>query len=124
MRALICFSVLIQISLSQDIHALGIAEKVKIDVRQSDNAIRQELLRHTPLNTHAASVLKFVHSQLYHEGGVASGVGIMPEPGIIVTLGHVRGVVAHRSTSAEWIFDKRQKLKDIEIRRFMEEGSD
>lgn len=97
--------------------------KVKIDVQQSDDAIRHELLSYTPIGIDADKVLEFVHLRLFHEGGFASGVGIMPKPGISVALGHIDGFFAHRSIVVDWTFDENRKLQSIKITRFYQEGS-
>jgi hypothetical protein len=97
--------------------------KVKIDVHQSDESVRAELLDYTPIRSDADRVLEFVHLRLYHEGGFASGVGIMPRPGISVDLGHIDGIFAHQSVVAEWRFDDLRKLQTVVVKRFYLEGS-
>lgn len=98
-------------------------KRTRIDVNQSDEAISQKLLRFTPLGSDALQVSEFVQCCLYYEGRVASGVGIMPKPVLSVKLGHIPGFIGQQSVGADWIFDVNQKLSEIRITRFVEEGN-
>jgi hypothetical protein len=122
-RRIISFLAGSLIAVSNQISTAG--EKDKIDVRQSDDAIRRELFRYTPLGSQADDVIEFVLSRLYYEGGYTSGVGVIPEPGISVELGHCCESISyfsHTSIQAEWIFDRKLKLRKIEVRRLPQEG--
>jgi hypothetical protein len=96
--------------------------KVKIDVRGRTDAIRNDILKYTPIGTGADDVTEFILSRLYSEGGYSSGIGTMPRPGIAVTLGHRSGLFSHISIQAQWKFDDRLKLQDVQIEEMPQEG--
>lgn len=97
--------------------------RVRIDIHQSDEAIRQELLGYTPLGSDAAAVLEFVYLHLSVEGR-GSGVGLMARPTITAILGHSpRYVFMSNNVEAIWRFDERRKLRSLEIQRYGTKGS-
>jgi len=99
-------------------------KKIRIDVRQSDDVVRRQLLHYTPLGSSADTVIDFVLSQLYYEGVYGSGIGITPEPDLGVRLGHRydNPPFGHRAVEAHWKFDNSLRLRDIEIRPVLQEG--
>ena len=99
-------------------------EKVKIDVASSADAIRTEILKHTPIGSGAEDVAEFILSRLDYEGSYTSGIGIMPRPAVSVELGHRSGnsQLSHTSIQAQWIFDEKLKLRDIQIKELPQEG--
>ncbi len=99
--------------------ASSASDKIRIDIHQSDEAIRKELLNYTPQGSHADDVIEFVLYRLDYKGTYNSGVGIMPKPALEVMLGHSFGIIAHEATNAKWIFDKHLKLERVAIRRYV-----
>lgn len=96
---------------------------VRIDIHQSDEAIRQELLGYTPLGSDATAVLEFVYLHLSVEGR-GSGVGLMARPDISAILGHSpRYVFMYNNVEAIWRFDERRKLRSLEIQRYGTKGA-
>jgi len=102
----------------------SIREKITINVHQSDHAIRNELLKYTPLGSSADSVIDFVLSRIYFEGLYSSTVGIIAEPALGGELGHRydNPPWGHSAVDASWMFDKNLKLRDIEIQSVPQEG--
>lgn len=98
---------------------LGVCDKgscaITIDIRQSEDSIRKDLLNYIPPGSHADDVIQFVLSRLHHDGLWISGVGIMPRPSIEVQLGHSFGVITHEVITAEWAFDERLNLTGLKI---------
>ena len=101
----------------------GTPPEIRIDVNKSDEEIRAALISHTPIDSATEQVLEFVHNHLYWEGAFASGVGIMPKPGITVAIGHKEGALWHEVVAATWKFDQDRHLRDIKIQHFNQEGS-
>jgi hypothetical protein len=98
-------------------------ERVRIDVKQSDEAIRKKLLSYTPTGSDAAQVLDFVQLNLYWEGLFRSGVGVQSRPNISVYIGHVfKGPILYQAVEATWRFDEHRKLQEIKIKRSNQEG--
>lgn len=103
------------------------AEKIKINVRQSDEAIRQQLLQFTPLGASADDVHKFLRFGLYADSSVPDALGGRFGPLIIVDLGHyydLRTLWAYyfpfpTVVQAFWDFDEHDKLRDIRIQRLV-----
>ena len=52
---------------------LAVADRIKIDVHQSDAVIRRQLLQLTPLRTPIFNVDQFLQQRLYHEGEIVGG---------------------------------------------------
>jgi hypothetical protein len=98
-------------------------DKLKIDVRSSPSSIRNDILKYAPIGSSADDVAEFILSRLYYEGGYSSGIGTMPRPGIAVTLGHRSGLSSHISIQAQWRFDDKLKLQDVQIEEMPEEGA-
>ncbi len=95
---------------------------VRIDVRHPDETIRAQLLGYTPLGSDAKVVLEFVHTRLYCEG-FASTIGVMPKPGISVSLGNYYGGVFSRvAVDADWQFDGGRKLRNIGVQQSRAKG--
>jgi hypothetical protein len=103
------------------------ADKIKINVRQSDEAIRNQLLGLTPLGTSAEDVHKFLRFGLYADSSVPDALGGRFGPLIIVDLGHyydLRTLWAYffpfpTVVQAFWDFDEHEKLRDIRIQRLV-----
>ena len=102
------------------------ADKIKINVRQSDTAIRQQLLRLTPLGTSAEQVFHFLQFRLQRDRGSLVGAPGQPYRSTMsVTLGHyhdprtVSEVLFPFPTTvgATWKFDERDRLRDVQVRR-------
>jgi hypothetical protein len=105
---------------------LSAADKIKIDVRQSKAAIRQQLLRLTPPGTSAKQVFQFLQSRLQRERGSLPGAPGQPYRSTTsVALGHyydprtISEVLLPFPTvvQATWKFDERDKLRDVQVRR-------
>ena len=105
---------------------LSAADKIKIDVRQSDAAIRQQLLRLTPRGTSAKQVFQFLQSRLQRERGSLVGAPGQPYRSTMsVVLGHYhdpRTISEYLFPSptivgATWKFDGRDRLRDVQVRR-------
>jgi hypothetical protein len=108
---------------------LAAAEKIKINVRQSDGAIRLQLIRLTPVGTDIHQVYQFLDSRVHRDSRVIGGP-MEPRPfstGLATELGHY---YERRSPSeglflfptvvkAFWEFDERHKLRDIRVQRFI-----
>lgn len=100
------------------------SDKVKIDVLASANVIRSEILKYTPIGSGAEDVADIILSRFYYEGGFTSGIGIMPRPGVSVVLGDRPATRrSHTSVQAEWTFDEKLKLQDVQIEEMPQEGS-
>ena len=124
MRLFFAFIIITVIS-TVSVYAGGpITKKIRIDVRQSDSAIRGELLRYTPLGSSADSVMDLLLSKFYFEGLYSSTVGIIPKPALGGRLGHRydNPPWGHSAVEANWIFDKNLRLRDIEIKSVPQEG--
>jgi len=103
------------------------AEKIKINVRQSDAAIRQQLLQLTPPGTSAEQVFQFLQSRLVRDRGsrIAGAPGQPFRSTMSVALGHyydprtISEVFLPFQTivQAIWNFDERNRLRDIQVRR-------
>jgi hypothetical protein len=99
-------------------------DRVKIDVRASAAAIRNDILKCTPIGSRADDVAEFILSHLYYEGSYTSGIGAMPRPGVSVVLGHRLGnsQLWHTNIQAQWVFDEELKLQDVQIEEMPQEG--
>jgi hypothetical protein len=107
--------------------ALGFgADMVVVNVRQSDGAIRAQLLRETPVGTPAIQVYQFLQHRLRH----APGAEVVGAPGrpyrstMSVHLGRYFTVESLYTfgpmvVQAFWRFDEHNKLRDIEVRRVL-----
>ena len=102
------------------------ADIIVINVRQSDNSIRAELLRHTPLGMSATDVYQFLRHRLRHAPNthVAGAPGQPYRSNMSVDLGHYITSESFYTfgpmvVEATWRFDTHDKLRDIEVRRFM-----
>jgi hypothetical protein len=104
---------------------LSAADKIRIDVRQSDAAIRGRLLQLTPPGTPTEDVYRYVQSRLYHEGPV---VGWAPKTRaerfgnfFWAYLGHYfepRNLFVFPTVvQAFWDFDEHDRLRHIRVRR-------
>ena len=98
---------------------------MKIDVRASADAIRDDILKYTPIGSGADDVAEFILSRLYYEGSYSSGIGIMPRPAVSVALGHRSGSsrLSHTSVQSLWTFNERLKLQDVQVEEMPQEGS-
>ncbi len=105
---------------------LAAGDRIKINTRQSDAAIRDELLRLTPAGASMPEVYEFVQHRLYRESEVVGGP---QEPhrlhGLWADIGHYHerrsfseGVFLFPTVvHAYWDFDKNNKLRDIQVHR-------
>ena len=109
------------------IGGLSAADKIKINVRQSDAAIRRQLLELTPTGTSAERVFEVLEYRLERDRGshITGFPGQRPGSFMSVDLGHY---FEPRSFSegfflfptvvqAFWHFDQQNKLRDIQVRR-------
>ena len=104
---------------------LGAADKIKINVRLSDAAIRQQLLQLTPLGSSMLQVSHFLEQGLYRESSVVDGPPGHPLSGLWVDIGHyheprsfAEGLFLFPTVvHAYWDFDKKNKLRNIQVRR-------
>jgi hypothetical protein len=104
-------------------------EKIKINVRQPDAAIRQQLLTLTPLGTSIEKVHNFLENRLERDKGthIAGWPVRLPGASMIVALGHyyeLRTVWEAffpfpTVVDATWLFDEQNKLRDIHVRRLV-----
>jgi hypothetical protein len=99
------------------------SDKIKIDVHQSDAAIRQQLLSLTRIGTPIKEVYQFLEYRLQRDGRVVGGPE-EPHPfkGALSThLGHYfepRNLFLFPTVvQAFWYFDEHVKLQDIQVRR-------
>jgi hypothetical protein len=101
------------------------ADKIKIDVRQSDSAIRRQLLQLTPPGAPTDDVYHYAQSQLYHEGPV---VGWAPKTRRVRSGNFFWAYLGHYSeprnlflfptvVQAFWDFDEHDRLRNIRVRR-------
>jgi hypothetical protein len=105
---------------------LSAADKIKINVRQSDAAIRQQLLRFTPPGTSAEQVFQVLQSRLQRERGSLVGAPGQPYRSTMrVVLDHYhdpRTISEYlfpfpTIVGATWKFDGRDRLRDVQVRR-------
>jgi len=106
---------------------LHATEAVRINVRQSDEAVRQRLLELTPLGTPTEEVVRFAQSRLRRKSPV---VGWPPRyPGkrfgnfVYTELGHYYEAnnlfMFPTVVLAYWYFSREDRLRDIRIRRIL-----
>ena len=103
---------------------LAVADRIKIDVHQSDAVIRRQLLQLTPLRTPIYNIDQFLQQRLYHEGEIVGGPRQRYElHALWANVGHCH---ERRSFSEGlflfptvvhvcWAFDKKNKLEDIRV---------
>jgi hypothetical protein len=106
---------------------LSAADKIKINVRQSDTAIRQQLLQLTPLGTRADRVFEFLQNRLQRDSGtpIAGAPGQPFRSSMSVDLGHYCDPATVRQyffpfptiVDAAWLFDEHDRLNDIKVQR-------
>jgi hypothetical protein len=116
--------------------ALTAEPEVIVDLRSPRTEIRKVLLSHTPLETTASDVAKFITKHLPHspDGGVAVTDGPAPKIGnqkprgskfIRIYLGQYYDhpevvffavpMLAQREVTAFWIFDEKARLIDVVV---------
>jgi hypothetical protein len=102
------------------------SDMIVVNVHQSDERIKAQLLRETPLGTTATEVYQFLQHRLRHAPGtqVAGAPGQPYRSNMMVELGHYItresfSTLGPMLVQAAWRFDERDKLRDIEVRRFM-----
>src|SRR5207245_8309647 len=108
---------------------LSASDKVTINVRQSDDAIRHQLLGLTPPGTPIEEVFQFLQSRLPRDrdSHVTAWPGQRPRSFMSIDLGHyseLRGLseglfMFPTVVQVFWDFDKDNKLRDIRVRRFV-----
>jgi hypothetical protein len=102
-------------------------DTVTINVRQSDDAIRHQLLQLTPLGTTARQVFQFLQIRLHHDrdSHITGGPGQSFRSTMSVDLGDYVSFTPQSYfifptvVQAFWYFDKDDKLRDIQVRRFV-----
>lgn len=106
--------------------SLSAADKIKINVRQSDATIRKQLLQLTPTGTSIQQVYKFLQQRLHYEGEVVGGP---QHPYQLHALWADIGHYHERRSFSEglflfptvvhvrWDFDKNNKLRDVQVQR-------
>ena len=103
------------------IGSLSAGDKVTINVRQPDGAIRQQLLELTPLGTPAERVFQFLQVRLHRDGEIVGRPGQPYRSAMSVYLGHYfepRNLFMFPTVvQAFWDFDQHDKLRDIRVRR-------
>lgn len=122
-----CLPVLLAMLLSVLVGHVAAADKIKINVRQSDETIRQQLLQLTPPGTSAEAVFQFLQVRLQRDRGsrIAGAPGQPFRSTMSVALGHyydprtMSEVFLPFPTivQAIWNFDERDRLRDIQVRR-------
>lgn len=112
---------------------------IRIDVRHSNNAIRQQLLQLTPVGTSMQKTYEIAESRLQNEQIYPSGTGelvVRTKDALQLQLGNYwdgrstqevtsggmpkESVPALTIVRAFWRFDRNQQLRDIEVRRFVQ----
>jgi hypothetical protein len=104
---------------------LSAADKIKINVRQSDATIRKQLLQLTPPGTSIAAVHDFLENRLYHEDSIMGWPVRRSGGAMIVSLGHYHEMRSFAQglflfptdVGGYWYFDEHNKLRDIQVRR-------
>lgn len=94
--------------------------KVKIDLHHSDESIRDELLRYTPLGSQMAEIGRFIALRLYSQSGELDGVALTGKAGTAVILGEYGGggtTPSRKSIRVVWSFNEGQRLENIYIKR-------
>ena len=108
---------------------LSAADKIRINARQSDAALRRQLLQLTPVGTDIYQVYQLLDSRVHRDSRVIGGP-MEPRPfstGLATELGHYyearspsEGLFMFPTVvKAFWEFDQRRKLRDIRVRRFV-----
>ena len=104
---------------------LSSADKVRVNVRQSDDAIRRQLLELTPPGTAIQKVHEFLQSRLHRDSRIVGGPE-EPHPfrgGLDTELGHYlepQNLFMFPTVVQAFLdFDKDNKLRDIRVRRFV-----
>ena len=102
------------------------ADTIVVNVRQSDDSIRGQLLQQTPLGTPATEVDQFLQHRLRHAENthVAGAPGQPYRSTMLVDLGHYATLASLYTfgpvvVQATLRFDEHDKLRDIEVRRFL-----
>lgn len=97
------------------------ADKILINLRQSDAAIRQQLLALTPPGTTAKKVFQFLQSRLPRdrESQIVGRLGQPYRSTMSIHLGHYYEPLSLFPTvvQAFWYFDEHDKLRDVRVRR-------
>ena len=105
--------------------SLSASDKLRINVRQSDDAIRQRLLQLTPPGTSAEAVFQFAQFRLHRESRVVGWPAKRPGSFMFTELGHYFELSVHSYlmfptvVQAFWYFNDDDKLRDIRVRRFV-----
>jgi hypothetical protein len=103
--------------------SLSAGEKIKINVRQSDAAIRERLLSVTPTGTGIKEVYQLLQYRFQRDGRVVGGPE-EPRPfkgALSIHLGHYfepRNLYLFPTVvQVFWYFDEHDRLRDIQVRR-------
>jgi hypothetical protein len=106
---------------------LTATDKIKINLRQSDAGIRQQILHLTPRGTSAKQVFQFLQSRLERDrdARIAGAPGQAFRSTMSVNLGHYHEMRSFAEglfmfptiVQATWLFDEHDKLRDIRVRR-------
>jgi hypothetical protein len=86
--------------------------KVRIDPKLSENDIRGEMLRYTPIGTDDEEVFKFASNRLKH----GHGAPVYDRPNTLsVLLGSSTRIFGLDDTWVQWRFDSEHKLVGIDV---------
>jgi hypothetical protein len=102
------------------------ADMIVVNVRQSDRSIREQLLQQTPLGTPATEVFHFLQYRLYHapDTHISGAPGQPYRSTMSVDLGRYMTLESLYTfgptvVQATWRFDDHDRLREIEVRRFL-----
>lgn len=108
---------------------LSASDKITINIHQSDDVIKRQLLQLTPIGTSAKEVFQFLQSRLHHDrdSHISGAPGQPFRSTMSIYLGHyfeLRGLseglfMFPTVVQATWRFDENDKLRDIRVRRFI-----
>jgi hypothetical protein len=108
---------------------LSASDRVTINIRQSDDAIRRQLLELTLPGTPIEKVYEFLQSRLHRDSPVAGWPPKIPGQQfgdfIYTELGHYFEFSSRSYfmfptvVQAFWYFDQHNKLREIRVRRFV-----
>lgn len=93
---------------------------MRINVRQSDDQIREQLLTYTPLGSNIGTVENFIRMRLFFLGGPSAyGEALTGKPGVGVILGHYldKETGTQKTVRVNWVRDGQNRVRDIEVRR-------
>ncbi len=99
------------------------SEKISVAVRQSDAAVREQLLQLTPIGTSAQQVFEFLSLRLRADSKVFGAPGQPYRSSMTVDLGHYftagSFLLFPTVVQASWNFDEDDRLRNVQVRRFV-----